>query len=90
MNKRRGTRKAKRTFSLSREAMAYLESERRAIREKSLSAVLEGIVLREQQQKEMERVSASFTRYYDSLSPEEIAEDRAWGEFAATQFPDEA
>jgi len=37
----------------------------------------------------MERISASVTRYYDSLSPEEIAEDRAWGDFAATQFPTE-
>jgi hypothetical protein len=34
-------------------------------------------------------VSASVTRYYDSLTDEEAAEERAWGEFAATQFSDD-
>ena len=87
---RAGLSKAKRTFSLSREVVSYLESERRARREKSLSAVLEQIVRRQQEEKEMERISAAFTRYYDSLTPEEVAEDHAWAEFAATQFPDEA
>jgi len=37
---------------------------------------------------ELERISAAVTRYYDSLTDEEIAEDRAWGEFASFQFPD--
>jgi hypothetical protein len=36
---------------------------------------------------EMTRIAASITRYYDSLTDEEIAEDRAWGLFAETQFP---
>jgi hypothetical protein len=35
----------------------------------------------------LEEISAAVTRYYDSLTDEEIAEDRAWGEFAASQFP---
>jgi hypothetical protein len=33
-----------------------------------------------------EEVSASITRYYDSLTDEEAAENLAWGEFAAAQF----
>jgi hypothetical protein len=37
----------------------------------------------------MEGISASFTQYYDSLTAEDIAEDRACGDFAATQFPSE-
>jgi len=89
MPKRQSLRKAKRTFSLSLEVVSYLESERRAKKQKSLSAVLEEIVRRQQEAKEMERVSAAFSHYYDSLTPREIAEDRAWGDFAATQFPDE-
>jgi hypothetical protein len=36
---------------------------------------------------ELERIAAAVTRYYDSLTDEEIAEDRAWGDFAASQFP---
>jgi hypothetical protein len=90
MPKRQNLPKAKRTFSLSRQTVAFLESERKARREKSLSAVLEEIVRHRQEQKEMERVSAAFTSYYDSLTPGDIAEDRAWADFAATQFPDEA
>ena len=89
MPKRQSASKAKRTFSLSPDVVAYLESERRRKKQKSLSAVLEEIVRRQQEKNEMERISAAFTRYYDSLRPAEIAEDRAWGEFAATQFPDE-
>jgi hypothetical protein len=81
-------RKAKKTFSLSHQSVMYLESLRKQKRSKSVSSVLEDIIRREQQASDMERISASVTRYYDSLAPEEIAEDRAWGEFAATQFPD--
>jgi hypothetical protein len=54
-----------------------------------MSSILEEVIRQQQQTKELERISASVTRYYDSLTPEEIAEDRAWGDFAATQFPSE-
>jgi len=37
--------------------------------------------------KTLEEISASVTRYYDSLTDEERAEIRAWGQFAETQFP---
>jgi len=79
--------KAKRTFSLSRQTVAFLETERKAQQQKSLSAVLEQIVRRHQEEKEMERVSASITRYYDTISEEERAENLAWAKFAETQFP---
>ena len=82
-------RKAKKTFSLSRQSVMFLESLRKEKRSKSVSSILEEIIRQQQQTKEMERISASVTRYYDSLSPEEIAENRAWGDFAATQFPTE-
>jgi hypothetical protein len=39
--------------------------------------------------KTLEEISACVTRYYDSLTDEELAEDRAWGEFAATQLAGE-
>jgi hypothetical protein len=42
-----------------------------------------------EEEKELEEISAAVTRYYDSLTAEEIAEGRAWGEFAASQFPAE-
>ena len=37
-------------------------------------------------EKRLEQISASITRYYDSLTDEEVAEDRGWGDFAAAQF----
>jgi len=40
-----------------------------------------------EKEKGLEDISAAVTRYYDSLTDEEIAEERAWGEFAALQFP---
>lgn len=83
------TRKAKKTFSLSREAVGYLESVRKEKRAGTISSVLEDIIRQQQQAGELERVSASFTHYYDSLTDEEVAEDRAWGEFALSQFPPE-
>jgi hypothetical protein len=52
-----------------------------------MSAVLEDVVRQLQQAKELERISASVSHYYDTLTDEQMAEDRAWGEFAETQFP---
>jgi hypothetical protein len=82
-------RKSRKTFSLSRQAVTYLESVRRQTKRQSMSSVLEDIIRAQQEAKEVERISASFTSYYDSLTPEEQAEDRAWGEFSETQFPTE-
>ena len=81
--------KEKKTFSLSRQSVLFLEALRRERRSRSISSVLEEIIRQQQQTREMERVSASVTQYYDSLTAEEIVEDHAWGEFAATQFPSE-
>jgi hypothetical protein len=80
------SRKARKTFSLSRETVKYLESLRKQQRSLSMSAVLEEVIRQQQEIKEMERISASAKRYYDSLSAEEIAEDRSWGDLAAASF----
>ena len=88
MPRSQSSRKARKTFSLSRESVKYLESLRKETKKASMSAVLEDVIRRQQEAKEMDLISASVTRHYDSLNAEEIAEDRAWGEFAAAQFPD--
>ncbi len=89
MPKSSTARKEKKTFSLSRQSVMFLEALRKERRSRSISSVLDEIIRQQQQTKEMERISASVTKYYDSLTAEEIAEDSAWGEFAATQFPSE-
>jgi len=80
-------RKEKKTFSLSRESVSYLESLRKQKKRHSTSSVLEDLIRQQRQASEMERISAAVTRYYDSLSDQEQAEDRAWGEFALSQLP---
>lgn len=89
MRSARPARKLKKTFSLSQDSICYLESVRKARKRPSISAVLEELIRQEQQLREMERVSASVTRYYDSLTEAERAENRAWGEFAESQFAGE-
>lgn len=89
MPKSSSVRKEKKTFSLSRESLRYLEAVRKERNSNSVSSVLDELIRQQQQAKEMERISASITNYYDSLTDKEVAEDRAWGEFAESQFPDE-
>ena len=79
-------RKSRKTFSLSRESVSYLESLRKARKSKSVSSVLDELIRQRRESENMKRISASVTSYYDSLSAEDTAEDRAWGDFAATQF----
>jgi NAD dependent epimerase/dehydratase family enzyme len=85
----KATRKLKKTFSLSRESILYLESVRKRKKRESISSVLEDLIRQQQQTAEMTRISASVTDYYDSLTEEERTENRAWGEFALSQFPTE-
>jgi hypothetical protein len=82
-------RKEKKTFSLSRESILYLESVRKQRKRNSISSVLEELIRQEQSAREMERISASVTSYYDSITDEEREENRAWGQFSETQFPTE-
>ena len=83
------SRKEKKTFSLSRESILFLESVRKQKKRDSISAVLEELIRQEQQASEMKRISASVTNYYDSITDDERQENRAWGQFAETQFPTE-
>jgi hypothetical protein len=39
-----------------------------------------------EKEKELEEISAAVTRYYDSLTDEEIAEDRAWESLRRPSF----
>lgn len=87
MPQTRAARKQRKTFSLSRESVRYLEFLRKSKRGGSISSVVEDLIRQRRQAEEMKCISASITSYYDSLSDEQVAEDRAWGQFAETQFP---
>lgn len=82
-------RKSRKTFSLSGDSVKYLEALRKARKGRSMSSVLDELIRQRREAEDLKRISTSVTDYYDSLTDEEVAEDRAWGEFAATQFPSE-
>jgi hypothetical protein len=89
MPKSSAARKEKRTFSLSRQSVMFLEAVRKERRSRSISSVLEDIIRQQQQMREMKSISASVSSYYDSLTEPQLREDRAWGRFAENQFPTE-
>jgi len=80
------TRKAKKTFTLSREAVAFLETEKHKRGRESTSLVLEELI-KECREKGNKKIDLAITNYYDSLTDEERDENSRWGEFAENQFP---
>ena len=80
-------RKERKTYTLSSEALAILENEKKERHFSSASAALEELLKEKRQQREMAEVAASVTRYYDSLSDDEVQEEKLWGQFAESQFP---
>jgi len=86
---KRGERKAKRSFTLSPESVAFLDATRKRRRAPSVSSVLEeilSVVRREQGKAALDRAVSD---YYSSLSQEESEEQTNWGEFALREFPKE-
>ena len=79
-------RKERRSFTLSRESVEYLELEQKRRRAPSASSVLDEILRERQQEYERQKLEASMVSYYDSLTDEEMAEDRAWGAFGESQI----
>ncbi|HUI54445.1 MAG TPA: hypothetical protein VLY04_05715 [Bryobacteraceae bacterium] len=89
MRNRTTHRRAKKSYTLSPESVAFLEATRKRRHAASVSAILEEIlqtVRREQERVSLERAVAG---YYESLSDAEVQESAAWGELALREFPNE-
>ena len=84
------TPKEKKSFTLSSESVRFLEEQRIKRNAQSVSAALEEILLAVRKEEEREAIEAAVTKYYDSLTDEDVEEDRQWAEFAASVFPGEA
>jgi len=80
-------RKLRKIYTLSSDVVAILEEEMKERHAESASSALEALLKDQRNQKQMEQIAASISRYYDSLSETEMKEDRLWGIFAETQFP---
>lgn len=81
-------RKEKKTFSLSRDVVAYLENKGKQER-RPISEILEELIQERKLAAEQERIAQNVRAYYDSLTIEEQNENRVWGEFAESQFSGE-
>lgn len=82
MTRRNSARKQRRTFTLSPESLAYLEKEARRRGADSQSAVLDDVLHEKTCEQELKDYEAQVKAYYDSLTEEEVEEQRAWGEMA--------
>jgi hypothetical protein len=82
--------KAKKSYTLSPESVAFLETLRKRRRAASTSSVLEEILQSVRRQQERASIERSVSAYYSSLSDKEVAEQSEWGEFALREFPGES
>ena len=78
-------RKARRTFSLSKEAVIYLETYQAKTKEASLSSAVEALIEERKQQDAAEKLAAQTRAYYDSLSSAELDDSEVWGKFAESE-----
>lgn len=83
------TRKEKKTYSLSREAIRFVEAVQKERKIDSASSALDELLREQKQTREMEQTSAAITKYYDSLTEKEMEEDHTWGKAGEAQFPAE-
>jgi hypothetical protein len=81
------TRKAKKTFTLSRESVAFLETEKKKRGRESTSLVLEDLIQECREKGTAKKIGAEISSYYDSLTDEERNENSNWGAFAEKQLP---
>jgi hypothetical protein len=80
------TRKIKKSFSISPESEAFIKKSSRERRIKSESETLD-LLLRELiAVRQQHALNTAYQDYYDSLTDEESAENRAWGTFAEGQL----
>jgi hypothetical protein len=81
--------KDKKSFTISRQSVEFLELMRRKRKARAVSAVLEEILQAARREQERQDANLAVTAFYDSLSDDEVKEEAAWGQFALDQLPQE-
>ncbi|MGD0298562.1 MAG: hypothetical protein ABSE86_15770 [Bryobacteraceae bacterium] len=81
-----GTRKAKKSFTLSDESCAFLDAMRKR-RRTSASSILEEMLQAFRREQGKAALDKAVADYYSSLSQQESEEQTEWGEFALGEFP---
>jgi len=85
----RSAHKEKKSYTLSPESVAFLETMRKKRHAGSISAILEEILQSVRRAQERASIERAVVDYYSKLSSEEAAEQVMWGEFALVEFPRE-
>ena len=83
----RAAKKEKKTYSLSKQSVAYLEDTAKRQQKGSVSQVLDELIQEKKLEAERARIDSQISAYYDSLSDDEREQNRAWGEFAEGELP---
>ena len=81
-------RKAKKSYTLSAESVAFLDAMRKRRRAPSVSAVLEEILQVARREQRKSALDRAVSDYYTSLSEAESDDQKNWGDFALSQFRD--
>lgn len=81
--------KAKKSYTLSPESVAFLEGLRKKRHAASTSLVLDEIIQGALREQEKRAVEDAVSEYYGSLSDQERTERSVWGKFAETEFSGE-
>ena len=84
--RKRSSHKVRHTFSVSRDVVEVIDRVRERQKLRSRSAALESIIREQQSAERRHAVSQSITDFYNDLTEEERAEERAWGAFSVTQW----
>jgi len=79
------TNKQKRSFTLSPASIAFLERLRKKRKAASCSKVLDELIAEAGRRQRKAEIHKAMDDYYSSLTDEDVAEDKAWGEFGLEQ-----
>jgi hypothetical protein len=79
-------RKTKKSYTLSPESVAFLETLQKKRRAASVSSVLEEILAALRREQQREALERSVTEYYGAISDKEAHEQTEWGAFALREF----
>ena len=78
--------KQRRSFTLSSQSVQFLQALHKRRRARSVSAVLDELLLKALKAEELRQLEAAVGAYYSAQSPDEEREGAAWGDFATTEF----
>jgi hypothetical protein len=82
-------RKIKKSFSISVESDSFIRRSCKERKSNSESETLDVLLSELKAIRQQQAIETAYTDYYDSLSQEEVAEERAWGTFAESQLAKE-